>query len=97
MGCKTSEEATPLEAIIGQERAIRWLKIGLGIRQLGFDIFVAGMSGTGRTTAVKRFLEQVARDQPVPSDLCYVNNFADPYRPNALSLPSGRAGSCSRA
>jgi Cdc6-like AAA superfamily ATPase len=91
LGCKTSEEAIPLEAIIGQERAIRSLQFGLGIRQLGFNIFVAGMSGTGRTTAVKRFLEQVARDQPVPSDLCYVNNFADPYRPNALSLPSGRA------
>ncbi len=91
LGCDTSEEMRPLETIIGQERAVKALRFGLGIKELGFNIYVAGMPGTGRTTAVKRFLEEVAKDKPVPRDWCYVNNFRDPYRPKALSLPPGRA------
>jgi len=91
LDCDTSEELSPLEIIVGQERAVRALQFGLAIKELGFNIYVAGLPGTGRTTAVKRFLETVAKDKPVPSDLCYVNNFRDPYCPNALSLPAGRA------
>ncbi|HID86019.1 MAG TPA: ATP-dependent protease, partial [Anaerolineae bacterium] len=91
IGCETSEEMKPLDIIIGQERAVRSLQFGLGIKELGFNIYVAGLPGTGRTTAVKRFLEEEAKDQPVPRDWCYVNNFRDPYRPKALSLPPGRA------
>ena len=91
VGCDTSKEMKPLEAIIGQERAVKSLQFGLGIKELGFNIYVAGVPGTGRTTAVKRFLEEVAREKPVPRDWCYVNNFRDPYRSKALSLPSGRA------
>jgi len=91
LDCATSQDVKPLEAIIGQERAVRSLQFGLGIKEPGFNIYVAGMSGTGRTTAVKRFLEEVAREKPVPGDLCYVNNFHDPYRPKALCLPPGQA------
>ena len=89
--CDTSEEIGPLEIIIGQERAVRSLQFGLGIKELGFNIYVAGVPGTGRTTAVRGFLEELAKGKPVPSDLCYVNNFRDPYRPKALCLPPGRA------
>jgi lon-related putative ATP-dependent protease len=88
--CQTTDEMEPLEAIIGQERAAKSLEFGLAIGETGFNIYVAGMTGTGRTTAVRRFLEDVARDKPVPKDLCYVNNFHDPYRPKALCLPPGR-------
>lgn len=91
LDCATSQDVKPLEAIIGQERAVRSLQFGLGIKEPGFNIYVAGMSGTGRTTAVKRFLEEVAREKLVPGDLCYVNNFHDPYRPKALCLPPGQA------
>lgn len=89
--CRDSSEIKPLEAIIGQERAVRSLRFGLGIRDPGFHIYVAGAPGTGRTTAVRRFLTEEARDQPVPQDLCYVHNFQDPSRPRALRLPPGRA------
>ena len=89
--CMTSEEMSPLEVIVGQERAVRALQFGLAVKEQGFNIYVAGVPGTGRTTAVKRFLESVARDKPVPNDLCYVNNFRDSYRPKALSLPPGQA------
>ncbi len=91
IGCKASDRVKPLETIIGQERAVRALRFGLAIRELGFNVYVAGPPGTGRTTAVRRFLEEEASSEPVPSDLCYVYNFRDPYRPNAIALPAGRA------
>ena len=91
MGCDSSAEISTLGNIIGQERAVRALRFGLGINEKGFNIFVAGMPGTGRTTAIERFLEEVAKDAPVPSDWCYVNNFRDSAHPNALRLPAGMA------
>ncbi len=89
LGWDTTEEVEPLESIIGQERAVRSLEFGLGIQDSGFNIYVAGPPGTGKTTAVRRFLEEVAKEKPVPPDWCYVNNFRDSYRPNALRLPPG--------
>jgi len=90
MRCETTEGLVPLQEIIGQERAVRALKFGLGIKDRGFNIYVAGYPGTGRTTAVKNFLEDVARAKPVPSDWCYVNNFSNEYGPKAIELPAGR-------
>jgi lon-related putative ATP-dependent protease len=91
LGCRTSEELPRLDTIVGQRRAVRALQFGLAIKEPGFNVYVAGLPGTGRTTAVKRFLEEVARDKPVPGDLCYVNDFRDSYRPQALTLPAGQA------
>jgi predicted ATPase with chaperone activity len=48
MSCKTTKEVAPLEEIVGQERAVRALKFGLGIKEKGFNIYVAGYPGTGR-------------------------------------------------
>jgi lon-related putative ATP-dependent protease len=90
MRCETTQELEPLQEIIGQERAVRALKFGLGIKERGFNIYVAGFPGTGRTTAVKSFLEETARAKPVPSDWCYVNNFSNEYQPKAIRLPPGR-------
>lgn len=89
MGCETTRELTPLQEIIGQERAVKALKFGLGIKERGFNVYVAGYPGTGRTTAVKNFLEDIARKQSVPSDWCYVNNFSNEYEPKVVKLPSG--------
>ena len=91
VGCDTTQELTALETIVGQDRAIRAMQFGLGIKEKGFNIYVSGIPGTGRTTAVRRYLEEVAVAKPVPSDWCYVNNFQDSYRPQALRLPAGRA------
>ncbi len=90
MHCETTKDLTPLEGIIGQERAVRALKFGLDIKERGFNIYVAGLSGTGRKTAVKDFLQEIAKAKPVPSDWCYVNNFRDAYKPRAVKLPPGR-------
>ncbi len=91
IGCDSSQELTALETIVGQDRAIRAMQFGLGIKEKGFNIYVSGMPGTGRTTAVRRYLEEDAVTKPIPNDWCYVNNFDDPYHPHALSLPAGRA------
>jgi len=90
MRCKTTQELAPLREIIGQERAVRALKFGLGIRDQGFNIYVAGYPGTGRKTAVKNFLEETASGEPVPPDWCYVNNFSNQYEPKAIQLPAGK-------
>ncbi len=75
------------DGIIGQHRALKALEFGLGIQSKGFNIYVAGVPGTGKETAVKEYVEKVARDAGSPGDLCYVNNFRDPYRPCILTLP----------
>jgi hypothetical protein len=90
LGCSSSEEVEPLGAIVGQARAVKALQFGLGIKERGFNIYVAGVPGTGRTTAVEQFLAEVAKGKPVPRDWCYVTNFRDSYRPRALSLPPGQ-------
>ena len=76
--------------IIGQPRGTRSIAFGLGMQGQGFNVFVVGDTGTGRTTAIRRFLEQRAARQPAPPDFVYVHNFAHPHRPQALSLPAGR-------
>lgn len=91
LGCNSSAEVSSSGNIIGQGRAVRALKFGLGIKEKGFNIFVAGVPGTGRTTAIERYLKEVAKDAPVPSDWCYVNNFHDNTYPLALHLPPGLA------
>jgi predicted ATP-dependent protease len=88
---ENTTEPNHVGSIIGQERAVRAMRFGLDIRSWGFNIYVAGMAGTGRTTAVERFVEEIAVTQPTPVDWCYVYNFEDSYRPCAVSLPAGKA------
>ena len=90
LGFRTTEGLKPVEGIIGQARAIRALQFGLAIQEHGFNIYVAGLPGTGRTTAVKAFLEELARQKEVPTDWCYVHHFKDPYFPKAMKLPPGK-------
>lgn len=91
LGCQSSADVTQLDTIIGQERAVRAMTFGLDIQDSGFNIYVAGQPGTGRTTAIERYLAEFAAKKPVPDDWCYVNNFHDPLTPNAIRLPPGRA------
>lgn len=86
-----TDELTPLEEIVAQGRAVQAIGFGVGIRGAGFNLFVLGAPGTGKTTAIKRFLAREASKLPTPPDWCYVNNFADPQCPRALRLPPGRA------
>ncbi len=78
------------DTIVGQDRALQALEFGLNIKSQGFNIYAAGMPGTGKETAVKNYIDKIASDTPTPSDLCYVNNFKNPYQPHNLVLPPGR-------
>ena len=86
----STEELSHLEGIIGQERATRAVRFGLGIEAPGYNIFALGPAGAGRTTTIRRYLRQVAVERPTPPDWVYVFNFEDPDEPLALSLPAGK-------
>jgi len=88
---KNTSEIKPLDEIIGQERAVRALEFGLNMKSPGYNIFVTGLEGTGKSTIVKDFVTIYARTQPRPEDWCLVNNFKDEFRPRAFAVPSGKA------
>jgi lon-related putative ATP-dependent protease len=88
--CEATSELKPLTEIIGQERAVKSLQFGLDIQEEGFNVYVAGLPGTGKKTAITTFLEQKAKEIEVPPDWCYVYNFEDNQKPNALKLPPGK-------
>jgi lon-related putative ATP-dependent protease len=75
---------------VGQERALSALEMGLGIKERGFNIFVVGASGTGRTSTVKHLLKERATSEPVPDDIVLLYNFDDRDRPHAIPIPASR-------
>lgn len=89
-GFTTTDEVQPLDGIVGQPRALRAVDVGLGMRQPGYHLYMSGMSGTGRMELVHRTLTDRAKQEPVPSDWIYVNNFDEVDQPCLLSLPAGQ-------
>jgi hypothetical protein len=69
--------------------------LGSEVTGPGYNTFVYGLPGSGRTTLSREFLERKAAEQPVPDDWIYVNNFDNPHQPKALALPAGK-GVCFR-
>ena len=86
----SSAEALACEEIIGQERALRAIQTGLDIKSLGYNIFITGMVGTGRTTTITQLLDQLEKGEKTPDDILYVNNFKYPDEPVLIMLPAGR-------
>lgn len=84
------EEAQPLTETVGQDRALRALRLGLNVKHPGYNVFVTGLSGTGRTTTVKRFLNDIQTRPARLTDTCYVNNFRDADTPLLIRLPAGQ-------
>ncbi len=84
-----SNQLTPSKKIVGQDRAVRAVKLGLEIPNSGYNMFVTGVSGSGRETTVKRILDQIDTTTDKLTDLCYVYNFEDSTRPRALVFPAG--------
>ncbi|HKK21940.1 MAG TPA: ATP-binding protein [candidate division Zixibacteria bacterium] len=85
----TSEDIAPSTGIIGQEKAIESIRLGLSVRSVGYNIFVTGLSGTGRTTTIKHLLEHLDHEKPKLNDVCYVNNFKDEDSPRVLIFNAG--------
>jgi len=85
----TTAEVKPLKGIIGQERAVRSLEFALDMNNEGYNVYLSGAYGTGKTTLARELLEKKACHQPVPSDWCYVYNFKQADAPRALELAAG--------
>jgi predicted ATP-dependent protease len=89
LGFETTAELDPSNDIIGQKRAADALSFGLGIKAKGYNIFICGEPGTGRSTFARAFAEKQASAEKTPSDICYVYNFETPKCPRVLNLPAG--------
>jgi ATP-dependent Lon protease len=90
LGFKTTDEIKTCSEIIGQQRAVNALRLGLEIPSTGYNIFVTGLVGTGRTTSVKYLLEDLEKSKKTPDDILYVNNFPDPDTPRLIRLSPGQ-------
>ena len=84
-----TSEVPPLEGTIGQERGVDAIDFGLNIKTPGFNIYLAGISGTGKTSTIKSYVEKLAQTQEIPPDWCYVYNFSNPDTPLSINLPAG--------
>jgi|UniRef100_A0A7C3Z2T1 lon-related putative ATP-dependent protease len=90
LGFNSTEEITFCEEIVGQDRAVAALRMGLEIESIGYNIYVTGPVGTGRTTTVKCLLDEIEKGKRIPDDKLYVNNFKDPDSPRLIRLPAGQ-------
>ena len=88
---KTTDELEPIEGILGQERALNALRVGMDLRSSGYNIYIAGLSGTGKATTVKKILEKVGSQCPLLYDYAYVNNFKNEDRPILITFMRGKA------
>jgi predicted ATP-dependent protease len=93
---QSTADVEPLHRIVGQDRALSAIELGLHVRQPGYNVFVSGIPGSGRNTSVRLYLEELAPALPSPNDWCYVRNFAEEFRPRAIELPNGTAPSFAR-
>jgi len=89
-GFQTTAEISPLEGVIGQDRAVKAFDFGLAVKMKGYNIYMAGPSGTGKTTYARSSTEKLAETEPVPYDWCYVYNFQNPRSPLALRFEAGQ-------
>ncbi len=90
LGVRTTSDVKPSREIIGQERALRSLRVGLEMNHFGYNIFVSGLSGTGRTTTIKRMLQEFEQKRGEALDHVYVFNFKNPDTPTAIAVPAGQ-------
>lgn len=89
LGFRDTDEMGCLKGLIGQERAVRSISFGLSVNSKGYNLFVVGNPGSGRTTYVLEELNNRAKEMPAPDDWVYVYNFKNPQEPVAISLPAG--------
>jgi lon-related putative ATP-dependent protease len=87
----TTADLPPIDGLVGQERAFEAIHFGTRVDKAGFNLFVIGPTGARMQHAVKTLLAEDTRARPSPPDWVYVNNFANPDRPIAIALPTGRA------
>jgi len=94
---KTTEDLPELDEIIGQKRALTAIEFGMGMNHKGYNLFILGSEGIGKTALIKKLLKKHYVNCKKPFDWCYVNNFDDPQHPRFLRLPIGTAKPLSEA
>ena len=94
---ETTADLEPHIGLIGQQRAVDAIKLGLAMDSPGFNIVVTGEPGTGRSTAIREYLQAISGTKSPPDEWCYVNNFVDPYQPRAMQFHPGEGGAFVRA
>ena len=77
------------DRVVGQERAIDAIQFGMGMKESGYNIFIAGPSKAGLTYTARTFIEDQARQEPTPHDWCYVYNFKEQDKPKGLKISAG--------
>ncbi len=88
---KTTEELSGThEVVYGQERGIKALQFGVQVEAKGYNIFVEGPSGVGKTIYTRNYLTKISKKKKVPHDWCYIYNFDNPNEPIAVSFPAGQ-------
>ena len=87
---ETTEELQPITTGIGQDRGIKALEFGININVKGYNLYLEGPSGVGKTMYTKNYLDEISKKQKTPSDWCYIYNFSNPNEPIAVSLPAGQ-------
>lgn len=91
LGFETTETlCPPEEGVLAQDRATQAIKFGMGMKDIDYNIFVAGEPKTGLTYIARTFLEKTASGEPTPPDWCYVYNFKEPDSPKGIKLSAGR-------
>src|SRR5690348_10580752 len=88
---ETTAQADLREGFVGQERALRALKMGVELGAPGYNVFVCGLAGTSRGGTIARMIEELNPGAKESPDRCYVNNFKNTDRPRLISLPRGQA------
>lgn len=88
---KSTAELQAFNGVLGQERAVNAVRFGIAMDRPGYNIYVMGDSGTGRSSYIREYLKDNASNQTTPNDWCYVNHFINPREPKVLELPPGKA------
>lgn len=78
-------------SVLGQDRAISAVELGINIKSRGYNLFCLGPEGTGKTSLVKRILDKEGKLRATPDDWVYVYNFDEPHKPIAINFPAGQA------
>lgn len=86
---ETTDELDGLDSIYGQDRGIKALEFGLSVDSKGYNLYLEGPSGVGKTMYTKKYVNKVASKKKVPDDWCYIYNFDIPNEPIAVSLSAG--------
>lgn len=86
---KSTEDMEVSDSIIGQQKAVEALEFGLNVKSKGYNIFVSGIKGTGKTTFAEAFAKKIAKKEKAPDDVCYVYNFDNPKAPKFLKFKAG--------